>query len=135
MIFRKNKPASAPGNDKPSMRGRDGDAAGDKPNPLARRFVPGDEPETIDLVGPAGFPSTAEESEPDTRVTTAEGAENVEPGRVEIVSRDPETGKFYVHAGTSETPVLLAGEPVAARTELRKGDRIRIGEAEFEFLL
>ena len=54
--------------------------------------------------------------------------------RLNLISCEPETGKFYVHPGASEIPVFLAGERVTATTELRRGDRIRIGEAEFEFL-
>lgn len=136
MIFRKNKPAATPENNKPSMRGRDGDTGRDGPSPLARRFVPGDEPETIDLVGPAGFHAGASEAEPETQVTATEPApESAETGRSGILSHDPGTGKFYVHPGNAESPVLLAGEPVTAITELRKGDRICIADAEFEFLL
>lgn len=136
MIFRKNKSAARPGNNKPSMRGRDGDTGGDGPSPLARRFVPGDEPETIDLAGPAGFHAEASEAEPETQVTaTQPPVESAETGRSGVLSHDPGTGKFYVHPGNAESPVLLAGEPVTAITELRKGDRISIADAEFEFLL
>ena len=136
MIFRKNKPAATPGNDKSSMRGRDGGSGHDSPSPLARRFVPGDEPETIDLVGPGGFHAEATEAEPETQVTSTEPpVESAGSDRAGILSHDPDTGKFYVHPGSAESPVMLAGEPVTATTELRKGDRISIADAEFEFLL
>jgi hypothetical protein len=134
MIFRKNKPAQEPGKQSPAMRGRDDENSKRAANALARRFQDQDEPETIDLASPSGIPVAESQGEPDTRVTASVPESSRRTDQLRVISREPETGKFYVHAGTAETPVLLAGEPVTTPTELRRGDRIRIGEAEFEFL-
>ena len=72
--------------------------------------------------------------EPETRETSTGPAATAAGAHNDLISRDPETGKFYVHPGDSDTPVLLGGDPVTAPTELRKGDRIGVGGAEFEFL-
>ena len=66
-------------------------------------------------------------------MTSAAPAENGGRGRHGLLSHDPETGKFYVQPGP-ESPVLLNGAVVDAPTELRKGDRIALSGAEFEFL-
>ena len=134
MIFRKNKPAHEPENKSPTMRGREDESGKRAANALARRFLVEDEPETIDLAGPPGFPGAESQGEPETRVTAVVQEPTGSAERSSLITREPETGKFYVQAGSSETPVFLAGEAVTAPTELRKGDRIRIGEAEFEFL-
>ncbi len=149
MIFRKKKTPAAPGSNQSIMRGRDhasddkSPANADRHNPLARRFQPEDEPETIDLEDPARFHSgPAEEAgEPATRDLAKEKADAEQADPLEFrekhgfLTQDSATGKFHVHPGTGETVVLLEGEPVHAPTELRSGDRIRIGEAEFQFLL
>lgn len=134
MIFKKNKPPGESARPAQAPRGR-GTAPGK--NPLARRFVDDEEPDTIDLRGPAGFPAGEGEKgddEPDTRL--ASGAPAGAPSKTwaGIISHDAETGKFYALPGTPEAPVMLGGEPITAPTELRRGDRIRIGAAEFEFL-
>jgi hypothetical protein len=134
MIFRKNKPASGSGSESHSMRGRDSEPGKKGANALARRFLVDDEPETIDLASPGKFPESGSETEPETRVGSDAIDEPAAADRLQLLSQDTETGKFYVHPGAPGHPVLLAGEPVSAATELRKGDRIRIGDAEFEFL-
>ena len=134
MIFRKNRPASGPENDSPSMRGRDSEPGKRGANALARRFLVDEEPETIDLAGPGGFTESAADPEPETRVGFEAAENSAAPGRLEVLSQDTGTGKFYVNPGDPDYPVLLAGETVTAPTELRKGDRIRVGDAEFEFL-
>lgn len=135
MIFRRNKPASPPPNEPSAPRGREHPAGGGDRgvNALARRFLVDEEPATIDLSGTEGFRGGM--PEPETR-TGEPGAKASPPGTTgsRLVSRDPESGKFYVHPGPAEEPVLLDGETVTAPTELRKGDRIRIGDAEFVFL-
>ena len=134
MIFRKNKQAPEPGGTNAAMRGRDSQPGKRSSNALARRFLVDDEPDTIDLAGPAGFPGSENPDEPETRVASAAPQDVPVPGLVGIIGQNPDTGKFYVHAGTAETPVFLGDEPVTAPTELRKGDRVRVGGAEFEFL-
>lgn len=134
MIFSKNKSASGRRDDSPSMRSRDREPGKHGANPLARRFLVDDEPETIDLEVPDGFPGPEQESEPETRVTAEEPEEAVAPARLDILSHDAATGKFHAHPGSPDIAVLLNGEPVTAATELRRGDRIRIGDTEFEFL-
>lgn len=135
---RKKRPAVA---DKPSpaLRGRTSgaDAAA---NPLARRFAADDEPDTIDLGGAGGFPAETPgtPAEPETRVTAAseipqEASAAYSP--IAFLAQDPENGKFYVLPGSDDVSVLLGGEVVLSRTELRRGDRIRVGDAEFEYLL
>ena len=125
MIFRRKKPSAPPGDSQPVMRGRD--HTENSSNPLARRFHPQDEPDTIDLQQPAGFteePGTAEtgKSPAWTAPTTLE--------YLSVVSLDPGTGKIYVQPGQGDSTVYLGGEVVRAPTELRRGDRIRIGDFE-----
>ena len=124
MIFRRNKPTQPSESKTPVMRGRDSSASDD--NPLARRFHPEDEPDTIDLQQPEGF-----NDEPGTADLTANSPVESDPaGHVEIISMVPETGKFYVLPGTDENVTYLGNEPVTAPTELRPGDRIRAGKFE-----
>ena len=134
MIFRKNKPAQKPENKSPTMRGREDESGKRAANALARRFLVEDEPETIDLGAPAGFPAADSQPEPETRVTAPAREQAGSSERVPVITLEPGSGKFYVQAGSTENPVYLAGEAVTAPTELRRGDRIRIGETEFEFL-
>ena len=100
------------------MRGRD--SAENSSNPLARRFHPEDEPDTIDLQQPAGFseePGTAE-----TVVSPVQPA-SVVPEYLSVVTLVPDTGKFYVQPGQGDSTVYLGDEAVRAPTELRRGDR------------
>ena len=106
------------------MRGRDSKVSDD--NPLARRFHPEDEPDTIDLHQPEGF--TEEPGTADLSARSAGDSESA--GRLEIISMVPETGKFYVLPGTDENLTYLGNEPVTRPTELRPGDRIRAGKFE-----
>ena len=129
MIFRRKKPTTTAGGDQATMRGRD--SVENRSNPLARRFHPDDEPETIDLQQPAGFneePGTAE-----IETSQAGPAPTVQEYQ-SVVTLVTETGKFYVQPGQGDNPVYLAGEPVTAPTELRRGDRIRIGGIELQIL-
>ncbi len=130
MIFRRKKPSATPGDDQPVMRGRDNTE--NNSNPLARRFHPEDEPDTIDLQQPAGFseePGTAESgvSPAWPAPTTAE--------YLSVVSLDPDTGKFYVQPGQGDSLVYLGEEVVRVPTELRRGDRIRVGDIDLQILL
>ena len=134
MIFRKNKPASALENDSHSMRGRDSEPGKRGANALARRFLVDDEPETIDLAVPGGFTESATDPEPETRVGFEAAESSTAPDRFDVLSQDTGTGKFYVNPGDAGHEVLLGDETVTAPTELRKGDRIRVGDVEFEFL-
>ena len=133
MIFRRKKAPSHSGG-RPLPRGR-GDSGGAKAadtsgdNPLARRFRPDAEPATVDLADPARFHEPPVAEDPNTADLHTD-AGNL--GR--IISRDPATGKFYVHPGTGDCPVLLEHEPVRAPTELRRGDTIQVGDAEFRLL-
>ena len=117
MIFRRKKQNIPPGA-APALRGRD--SVENPDNPLARRFHPDDEPDTIDLQQPAGF-----NEEPGTRDLTSKTASP------ENLSR---TGKIDVQPGTAEHQVLLDGESVRAPTELRRGDRVQIGRFELQLL-
>jgi hypothetical protein len=124
MIFRRNKPAQPSESKTPALRGRDTPVSDD--SPLARRFHPEDEPDTIDLQQPEGFndePGTAD-------LAKNSPVESEAAGHVEIISMVPETGKFYVLPGTDENVTYLGNEPVTAPTELRPGDRIRAGRFE-----
>lgn len=140
-IFKRKQAAPAAGGNGPALRSRrDHEAASGGSNPLARRLLGDDDPDTIDLTGGAGFPANPDPSpeEPETRVAEAaeERRAEVRPGpRHPILGQDPETGKFYVQPGTDDCPVHLGDELVRAPTELRRGDRIRVGDAEFGFLL
>jgi hypothetical protein len=121
MIFRRKKQTVAPV-DPPALRGRDNVETGD--NPLARRFHPRDEPDTIDLQQPAGF-----NHEPDTADLAARRSE---PGSRAVITLTAETGKIYAQPGKDEQAVYLDGEAVLAPTELRPGDRVRIGNLELQ---
>lgn len=123
MIFKRkkqNQASTAP----PAMRGRNSVEAGH--NPLARRFHPDDEPDTIDLQRPAGFTEEPGTRDLNSKKAGTEGAA--------IISLDPETGKFYAQPGGQERPVLLDGETVLAPTELRRGDCVRIGDYEIQLI-
>ena len=129
MIFRRKKPSAPPGDNQPAMRGRD--STENSSNPLARRFHPEDEPDTIDLQQPAGF--TEEPGTAETGVSPSWPA----PTTLEylsVVSFDPDTGKFYVQPGQGDSLVYLGDEVVRAPTELRRGDRIRVGDFALEIL-
>ena len=117
-MFRKKKSSEsglvAPAERRPVLRGRDAaaPAAGSADNPLARRFRPEREPATIDLTAPARFqlPSAAD-GDPHTAAPQTDL-----PQLARVVSRDPQTGKFYVHPGHpggDQSPVLLQGATLA----------------------
>jgi hypothetical protein len=116
MIFRRKKQSEAPAGER-VLRGRDSVKNGD--NPLARRFHPDDEPDTIDLEHAPGFPD-----EPGTAELAAK--KSVSAG-LEVITLTPETGKIYVQPGTDEQVIYLEDEPVLSPTELRPGDRVRTG--------
>ena len=99
-------------------------------NPLARRFRQDAEPDTIDLAQPARFPPP-DEALPDPDPLTAE-LQTDAARLARLLSRDPGTGKLYVHPGSESEPVRLQDEPVRAPTELRAGDTIRLGTAEIQ---
>lgn len=120
---------------RPMLRGRDaagtgGPATGPADNPLARRFRPEREPATIDLTAPARFQEPSAAAGDSYTAALQTDASKL----ARVVSRDPQTGKFYIHPGDENSPVLLQGEPVRAPTELRPGDTIRAGDVEFRFL-
>lgn len=84
----------------------------------------------MDLSEPARFhPPSGAEEDPQTAHL---GMDPNALGRV--ISRDPATGKFYIHPGSEDCPVSLENERVLAPTELRRGDTIRVGDAEFKLL-
>jgi hypothetical protein len=136
-IFDHKKRPAATDKPNPALRGRTPGADIASANPLARRFAADDEPDTIDLGGAGGFPADTPDApaEPETRVTAASQEASAASGPVAFLAQDPGNGKFYVLPGSDDVSVLLGGEVVMSRTELRRGDRIRIGNAEFEFLL
>ncbi len=121
MIFRRKKQTDIPAQT-PAMRGRD--RAENSENPLARRFHPEDEPDTIDLQQPAGFntePGTADLS-----------ARRQAPESLSVITLNPATGKIYAQQRGGDLTVFLDGEPVRTPTELRPGDRVRIGDLELQ---
>ena len=124
MIFRRKKATDTAGGGQAVMRGRD--SAENSSNPLARRFHPDDEPDTIDLQQPEGF-----NAEPGTAGLEENRAA---PEYLSVVTLVPETGKFYVHPGQGDSLTYLGDEVVRAPTELRRGDRIRIGDFELHIL-
>ena len=127
MIFRKNKPHDRSSKEPQVLRSRVPESGS---SPLARRLRQDDEPDTIDLAAAPGFRAPGEIDEPDTR--TSQPRPDAAP-RTPLISGDPATGKFYVNPGAPGQAVLLCGDVVETPTELRRGDRIRIGDAEFEF--
>lgn len=108
-------------------KGRGAERA-DAANPLARRLQSGPEPRTVDLAEPARFHAAGTAAE-DPQTTLQATAARL----ARIISVDPDSGKFYVHPGDVSGAVTLGGTPVEAPTELRPGDRIVVGAAEFEF--
>ena len=141
MMFSRKKPGNKPGSSPHVLRSRDQAAEGGPENPLARRFLQDDEPDTIDLEDPGRFHAGEAGAEPSTTRSLDEAGsaseDSDEQQRVQkqgLISRDARTGKFYVHPGDDQTPVLLDGQPVVSTTELRSGDTITIGEANFKFL-
>jgi len=114
MIFRRKKPSTTPGDGQPALRGRDSAE------------------NTIDLQQPAGFleePGTAESG-----ISPAWPAPTTQPEYIGVVTVDPGTGKFYVQPGQGDSTVYLGDEVVRAPTELRRGDRIRVGDFELQIL-
>lgn len=135
MIIRRKKPSVLPGDGKPAMRGREN--AENTENPLARRFHLDDEPDTIDLQRPAGFNnSDPEPEEPATSTTGSSpaGAASTTSEQLSVISIVPGSGKLYVQPGEGDSRTSLGDEPVGAPTELRRGDRIRIGDFELQIL-
>jgi hypothetical protein len=131
MIFRKKKPSQDAPASAGTLRGRESVSPEPGTNALAQRFMAQDEPDTIDLGGSHGFPEPASQEEPDTR--DAEHGQALGPEGQALITLDSRNAKFYVHPGRADSPVRLNGEAVTARTELRKGDRIRVATVEFEF--
>ena len=131
MVFGKKNQGNKASAQQHSLRSRDPAEHGPKSsdNPLARRFHPDDEPETIDLQDPGRFHSAAEPSDP----PTAEVADSLTE-LDSLITRDSGTGKFYIHPHENGTQVYLGDIAVNTSMELRPGDRIRIGQAEFQFL-
>lgn len=134
-MFKRNKSGSSAAARPATPRGRGTEAPAAGRSPLARRFDPTAEPDTVDLADPGRFhaPSEPPPAEPDTRVG--------EPGRAAaragtaspLLTRDAATGKIHLHPGEGVV-VLLNGHAVESPTELRRGDRLEIGGAVFEFL-
>ena len=124
MIFRRKKASATAGGGQAVLRGRE--SAENSSNPLARRFHPDDEPDTIDLQQTEGF-----NAEPGTAGLEEKKAA---PEYLSVVTLVPETGKFYVHPGQGDSLTYLGDEAVRAPTELRRGDRIRIGDIELQIL-
>jgi len=121
MIFRRKKQTVTPASP-PVMRGRGSIENSD--NPLARRFHPQDEPDTIDLQQPAGF-----NAEPGTADLAPKRSA---PENLGVVTLASETGKIYAQPGKGDQVVYLDGEAVLAPTELRPGDRVRVGNLELQ---
>jgi len=134
MIIRRKKPAATRGHDQPAMRSRD--SAENSDNPLARRFHMDDEPDTIDLQQAAGFNSDPGTSEPETSSVgqTSTGPAPAASEHLSIVTLDPGSGKLYVQPGDGDSRTRLGEESVRAATELRRGDRIRVGGFDLQIL-
>jgi hypothetical protein len=124
MIFRRKKASATPGGGQAVMRGRD--SVENSSNPLARRFHPDDEPDTIDLQQPAGFNEESGTADLEEKTAT--------PEYLSVVTLVPETGKFYVQPGQGDSLTYLGDEAVRAPTELRRGDRIRVGDIELQIM-
>jgi len=137
MIFRRKKSGATLNGGQRVMRGRDSvengklSDPGNDDNPLARRFHPDDEPDTIDLQQSTRFPDAKGEThdEPSTRDLSGASSEGLS-----VITYVPETAKFYIHPGEGGNQAFLDDQPVSARTELRHGDRIRIGDSELHYL-
>lgn len=79
------------------------------PNPLARRFQADDEPETVDLMQPAGFQETSDEDSGETTTRILSGAEvDEEPGAKEEL-QDPVSGFLVVIEGPGRGSVCMLG--------------------------
>ena len=130
MVFRKKSPSKSAGAPNHVLRSRDlaGPAGGGDDNPLARRFHPQDEPDTVDLRDPGRFHAVAESGDPPTSDLRGDG-----DSRESLISRDPGNGKFYLQPAPDRS-LRLNGEAVDSATELRPGDRIDIDGCRFEFL-
>ena len=141
MMFSRKKPANTPGSGQPVLRSRENASGNSRENPLARRFHPVDEPDTIDLEDPARFHSAVDEVDPPTtryldesEETAVESDERQAHEGLSLLTLDAHSGKFYIQPGEGDVEVLLGGKPVFSPTELRPGDQIKIGSSEFHFL-
>jgi hypothetical protein len=135
MVFhrKKEKPNTAAGTAR--MRGRDsardtpGTAPGSVNNPLARRFQDADEPDTIDLSQPAGFPETAGNvpDEPTTRILAGEEPES---GTSDVDALDDPVAGFLAVIGGPGRGVVSSiaygmnsvGRDPSQRVSLNHGD-------------
>jgi len=134
-MFKRKKSGSGAAARPATPRGRGTEAPAAGRNPLARRFDASVEPDTVDLADPGRFQSPSEppQAEPDTRVGEPRRAAATAGSAAPLLTRDAATGKIHLHPGEGVV-VRLNGQAVESPTELRRGDRLEIGGAVFEFL-
>jgi hypothetical protein len=131
-MFNRKKPRAEEPIGVAQPRGRTGAASPQAgQNPLARRFLDDAEPDTVDLAEPGRY-HAATGDEPETRETGVSAA--AADTRRSLLTLDAVTGKFYLQPGCEDHPVRLNGVVVKTPSELRRGDRLQIGDHEFEFL-
>jgi hypothetical protein len=134
MVFRRNKQKQAVSEAASAMRGRQAGDSSAEPhrNPLARRFLDDDEPDTIDLEEPARFPGKSGDEPPESTTRLLAGDDSV-PGSDPL--EDPVTGFLVVISGPGRGSVRNVGYGMNAigrddsqRVSLDFGDR-RISRA------
>jgi hypothetical protein len=111
MVFRRKKSKEVPSQATSTMRGRQATGSGQSTsqNPLARRFLDDDEPDTIDLDQPARFQSEpdGEPAESTTRLLSGGASKpgSSEQGPLE----DPVSGFLVIISGPGRGKVLTLG--------------------------
>jgi len=136
MVFGRKKNRTGETDSSLRMRGRDrsdhsaGLASGTEQNPLAKRFQPEDEPDTVDLEQPARFQqaSDSESGEPGTRILGGEAIEEQSPTGEAL--EDPVAGFLVVVSGPGRGSVHKLGygmNPIgrdaSQRVSLNHGDQ------------
>jgi hypothetical protein len=111
MVFRRKKSKEVSSHATSAMRGRQatGSGEGSPKNPLARRFLDDDEPDTIDLDQPARFQSEPED-EPAESTTRLLSGDASRPGSSDQDPlEDPVSGFLVVISGPGRGKVLTLG--------------------------
>jgi len=107
MVFRRKKSKESPPAASSTMRGRQ--ATGSGQNPLARRFLDDDEPDTVDLDEPARFQSEPDDdsTESPTHLLASDASKSGSPEHDPI--EDPVSGFLVVISGPGRGNVLTLG--------------------------
>ena len=113
MVFRRKKNKDAPNSGPSTLRGRSanhsGSCKGAGQNPLARRFLNDDEPDTIDLEEPARFQDSAQADQLEATTRLLGGDVSTSELSDESAPLDPVTGFLVIISGPGRGHVASLG--------------------------